>query len=147
MASDLHFMAIMTCGSATKSITLAAGLFLTTAARGQLPMAPPLAPPRPPIAHSKPIAAPAPARRASAPAKSSGGLTQDDLRQLNEMTQRLTPKERKQRAKAMKRLTPEERKQLVEGMKRQWAGKGASSQVTARPAAKAPPPLPRRLAF
>jgi 16S rRNA A1518/A1519 N6-dimethyltransferase RsmA/KsgA/DIM1 with predicted DNA glycosylase/AP lyase activity len=76
-----------------------------------------------------------------------GGQKQDDLKQLDELMQHLTAKERKQLTKALKKLTPDERKQLFEALKNQSAGRSATSPATAHRALKAPPPLPRRLAF
>jgi hypothetical protein len=134
--------------AAAASITLTAAIFLTGAASGQVPMSPALAPPRPPIARKQPLTAPAPTKRASGAARSNGELTQDDLKQLDQMLQSLTPKERKQFTKALKQLSPEGRKQLVENMRRQQQGKGPSSHVAApHVVKKSPPPLPRRLAF
>ena len=129
-------------------ITLAAGIFLVSTACGQVPAAPALAPHRAPIARKQPLTTPTSTKRAPASAKGNGGgLTEDDVRQLDQMLQNLTPKERKQFTKALKQLSPEGRKQLVEGMKRQQPGKGTPSHVAAHRVAKAPPPLPRRLAF
>ena len=124
-------------------ITLAVGIFLAGVAEGQTPMAPNLAPARP-----KQSVSPATTKRATAVARSNDVLTQDDLKQLDQMLQSLKPKERKQFAKALKQLSPEGRKQLVEGMKRQQRRQEpASHAAPPHVVKKAPPPLPRRLAF
>jgi len=130
------------------SITLAAGSFLVGAAAGQSAMAPALSPPHPPAARKQPLTAPVSTKRAPGAAKSNGELTQDDVKQLDQVIQGLTPKERKQFTKALKQLSPEGRKQLVEGLKRQAQGRGAAPNAAAHHVVKkAPPPLPRRLAF
>jgi hypothetical protein len=62
--------------------------------------------------------------RSSVSPGSSTGVTKADLKQLNEIMQHMSQKDRKQFIKAVKQLTPEGRKQLIEGMRRQPAARG-----------------------
>jgi hypothetical protein len=133
----------MTVASVRVSVSLVAGIFLITAAKGQISTGGVPASPRPPMTHTRPLSAPAPTKRV----QTSGGLTQEDRKQLGEMLQHLTPKDRKNFTKAMKQLTPQQRRELVEGLKRQSAGKGTSSPAIRQRVVKAPPPLPHRLVF
>jgi hypothetical protein len=138
----------MNVACAGVSIALVAASFSAPTALGQVSMAPAPVPTRPAIVRTQPAGAPPPARRALAQGKNDGRLTQDDLRQLAQIMQRMKPKERKQFTKAINKLGPETRKLVVEGMIRQLEGKETPPhQVTLRRELKAPQPLPPRLAY
>lgn len=137
----------MTVASSNAWIALVVGTLVATAARGaQVPL-PPVAPTRPPAAITRPSSAPTATTRGPSSRSSDGSLTPQELGRLTEMMKRLTPKQRKQLNKTIKKMTPEERQQLVQSIKHQLAAKGSPQPASKRREVKAPPPLPRRLAF